>query len=158
VTQAQRFGMPGAGVARAELAEQRRELPAQGQRHGDDDELQHADGTVARRAAERGRGSGLTVAVQEVLERRLRRRIRARHEHVGRRASDELVGRHPEQCDDADAALGDGSTGRAENVAAIGQPEQNLLDLAVALARRERGQPFALKGHAVPIGTTSARG
>ena len=51
VAQAQLLGMPGAGVAAAQLGEQRGELPAQRERHADDDELQAARRAVGAAGA-----------------------------------------------------------------------------------------------------------
>ncbi len=132
VSQAQRLGVPGARVAQAQLAEQRRELPAERERHGDDDELQRAgDATGGLRAERAGCGDVGAVGEQEPFEGGLDGVVGAGDEDVGGGAPDELVGRRAEQADHADAALGDRAVGRAEHVAAVGEAEQHLLDLAV---------------------------
>ena len=133
VAQPQRLGLPRVGVARAELAEQRRELPAERERDADDDELERA-----RCAARAGRREDVvvTLAVQDAIERRALPGIRGRREHVRDGTPSELLGGPAEHRDDADAALGDHAVGRAEDVVAIGQGEQRLLDEGIGRCGR----------------------
>ena len=151
MAQAQILGIPCPGVARAQLAEQRGELPAEGERHRHDDEAQRANRPAGRVRAERARRRGVgAVGEQELVERRASGLVGTGHEHLGGRPSDETIGGRAEQADDADAALRDGPVRGAEHVAAVGEGQQNLLDLLVA--GRGRGQLIALKAHGVPIG------
>ena len=151
MAQAQRVGMPCAGVARAEFAQQRRELPAKRERHGDDDEPQRAGGAGGRLRTECARrGEVGAVGEQQLVERVSDSVVGTRDEHLRGRPADEPVGGRSEQSDDAGAALGDRAVGRAEDIAAVGEAEQDLLDVLTVAVRR--GRLIALKAHVVPIG------
>ena len=110
--------------------------------------VRRADGSVAG-------------ARSSCVEAGARRVVGAGDEDVGDRAADERVGVRAEQADDADAALGDRAVGRAEHVAAVGETEQRLFEIAVDLGGG-RGQLAAQKIHALSIGRRgdwlSARG
>ena len=106
----------------------------------------------AQRALNVRRDDGSTLGARSICSKSLRGlRVGAGDEHVGDRPSDERVGGRAEQADDADAALGDRAVGRAEHVAAVGEAEQDLFEVAVDLGCG-RGHLAAQKVHAVPIG------
>ena len=154
VAQAQRLGMPAARVARAQLGQQRRELPAERERDRDDDELQPARLALGaprreRAAASSGRRAGRAAAPRS---RRARRLVGARDEDLGDRLADEPLGLYAEQPDDADAAFGDRSVGGAEDVAAVGEAEQHLFELLIC--DDGGSQTLALKTHAPSIGAS----
>ena len=149
VAHPQRLGIPRVGVARAELAEQRRELPAQRQRDGHDDEAQRAPRAAATGRRKDRRRVGAPAA-QQLLERRALRAVGRRREDVDDRPPGELVGGLTRDRDDADAALRDDAVGGTEDVAAVGKRQQHLLDVMV----RDHGrvQLLALEAHGSPIG------
>ena len=152
VAQAQFLGLPRVGVARTELAQQRGELPAERERDGHDDEAQRA-----RLPGGGGRAEDLIARVAFAAHgAREQRRIGSGREHLCGGAAGELLGGRSEQRGDRDAALRDGAVGGAEDVAAVGQPEQHLFDIVVG--GYGRGQPLALEGHASPIGRRPVRG
>ncbi len=152
VAHPQRLGVPRVGVARAQLAEQRGELPAERERDRHDDELQRAHRAVRRRRPER---LVQTLTAQHPLERVTLLRI-GRREDIGDRLPGEPLRRSTEQRDDADAALRDDAVRGAEDVAAIGKPQQHLLD--VVIGGHGRGHRPALKAHDPPIGPWTPRG
>jgi len=154
VTQPQRLGVPRIGVARAQLAEQRRELPAQLERDGDDDESQRARRSAGGGGRERLPGV-VALAVQQALEGRALRGVGRRCEYVGHGPPGELLGGRAEQRDDADAAFGDRAVGGAQDVAAVRQPEQHLLD--VVICGGGCGQLLAQDAHGWPIGRGARR-
>ena len=94
VAQAQRLGMPAARVARAQLGQQRRELPAERERDRDDDELQprasgprrSARGTSAAPSGRRAERAAARSKSPRSLS------VGARDEHVGDRPADEPLG------------------------------------------------------------------
>ena len=128
VAQPQRLGIPRVGVARAQLAEQRRELPAERERDADDDELQRAQRAVGGRRRER---PGFARAAQDALEGGALPGIGGRREDLGDGVARELLGRAAEHRDDADATFGDRPVGGAQDVAAVGKGEQCLLDMGI---------------------------
>jgi hypothetical protein len=140
--------VPGVGVARPELAEQRGELPAERERDADDDEPQRTDPPVGGGGRE---GLFLARTAQRPIERRALGRIRGRREHVGDAAARKRFGRLAEERDDAHAAFRDDPVGRAQDVAAIGQGQQRLLD--VGIGGHGRGELLALKAHGGCIGS-----
>ena len=153
VAQAQLLRMPGC-VAAAQLGEQRSELPAQRERHADDDELQRARRGAGAAGGEDGTRRGIAARrAQHLLEGAGRLLAGAGGEQLGDRPADERLGGGAEQAGDADAALGDGPVGGAEHVAAVRESEQDLFEVAVDLGGG-RGQLAAQKIHAPPIGRT----
>ena len=130
VAQAQRLGMPAAGVARAQLGQQRRELPAERERDRDDDELQRgASGPRRSGRGNVGSSVGSTRGARSSASKSPRSlSLGAGDEHLGDRLADEPLGRHAEQPDDADAAFGDRAVGGAEDVVAVGEAEQHLFE------------------------------
>lgn len=63
----------------------------------------------------------------------------------------DLLGRGAQHSGDAEAALGDAAVGGAEDIAAVGEPQQHLLDGVIGWDGR-RGELLALEGHGSPIG------
>ena len=125
MAQAQHLGLPRVGVARAQLAEQRGELPSKRERDADDDELERAHRAARGGGRER---AGLGLSAQDTLEGGALRGVAGRGEDLGDRVARERFGRPAEHRDDADAAFGDHPIGRAEDVVAVGEGEQGLLD------------------------------
>ena len=152
VTQSQLLGLPRVCVARGELAQQRRELPAERERDGYDDEAQRAWLPAGSGRAE------VLIARPGLAAHGTRelRRVGGRGEHLGDGAARELLRGRSEQRGDADAAFCDVTVGGAEDVAAVGEPQQHLLDVVVG--GYGRGQPLALEAHASPIGRKTVRG